>query len=226
GYQSASELRSDLKRLQRPSVVSPVPLRPRTGSIYLKRLLGALAVLVLLIGVLWLALNRRLHTGAPGATARYIQLTDFNDSAAAPAISPDGKILAFIHPGIFGTSAMPGQIYAKMLPDGEPVQLTNDRLKKHTPAFSPDGSHIVYTLIDRAFTWDSWQVPVLGGNPRLFIPNASGLSWISDHELLFSELKEGVHMGLVTAREDRSALRDVYVPPGNAGMAHRSALSP
>src|SRR5262249_41278260 len=46
-YQSASELRSDLKRLQRPSVVSPVPLRPRTGSIYLKRLLGALAVLVL-----------------------------------------------------------------------------------------------------------------------------------------------------------------------------------
>jgi hypothetical protein len=34
----------------------------------------------------------------------------------------------------------PGQVYVKMLPAGEPVQLTNDNLPKMMPVFSPDQS--------------------------------------------------------------------------------------
>ena len=41
-----------------------------------------------------------------------------------------------------GTVFGPGQIYVKLLPDGEPVQLTHDDLNKMNPKFSPDGARI------------------------------------------------------------------------------------
>jgi eukaryotic-like serine/threonine-protein kinase len=57
--------------------------------------------------------------------------------------------------------------------------------------------------------------------------NASGLSWIDGEHLLFSEIKGGgVHMVLVAAAESRANERDIYVPPRQRGMAHRSYLSP
>ena len=33
-------------------------------------------------------------------------------------------------------------------------------------------------------------MPVLGGEPRLWLPNASGLVWIDKSKLLFSEIKD------------------------------------
>jgi Tol biopolymer transport system component len=44
--------------------------------------------------------------------------------------------------------------------------------------------------------------------------------------LLFSEIKTGIHMALVTGTESRTESRDVYVPESIRGMAHRSYLSP
>src|SRR5260370_36637909 len=93
------------------------------------------------------------------------------------------------------------------------------------PASSPDGSRIVYSASGQGLRWDTWEVPVLGGEPRLLLPNASGLNWIGNNELLFSEIKQGVQMGVVAATESRSDERSIYLPPGQ-GMAHRSALSP
>jgi Tol biopolymer transport system component len=45
--------------------------------------------------------------------------------------------------------------------------------------------------------------------------------------LLFSELKDGLlHMAIVTAEESRAGARDLYMPPHERGMAHRSYPSP
>ena len=62
---------------------------------------------------------------APVATqAEWTALTDFADSVVSPVLSPDGRMLAFIRgPNTFFGD---GQIYIKLLPDGEPVQLTHD----------------------------------------------------------------------------------------------------
>lgn len=72
-------------------------------------------------------------------------------------------MIAFIRgPDTFIT---PGQIYIKILPDGEPVQLTHDDSPKMAPAFSPDGSRIAYSVVT-SVGWDTWVVRVLGGEPR------------------------------------------------------------
>ena len=122
------------------------------------------------------------------------QLTFFTDSAVYPTLSRDGHMLAFIrgNDAFFG----PGQVYVKFLTDGEPVQLTHDSTDKMSPAFSPDGSRIVY---GSAVPWDTWEVPVVGGvEAHLMLPNASSLTWIEDGKgLLFSETREGLHMVVV-----------------------------
>ena len=56
--------------------------------------------------------------------------------------------------------------------------------------------------------------------------NATGLSWIDSDRLLFSEIKQGVHMGLVTTNKERGEFRDVYLPRHERGMVHFSAISP
>ena len=82
-----------------------------------------------------------------------------------------------------------GQLYVKLLPDGEPVQLTRDDFPKMGPVFSPDGTRIAYTINDGS-SWDTWQVATLRGEPQRWLRNASGLSWITPDDLVFSEIKE------------------------------------
>ncbi|HKS95990.1 MAG TPA: protein kinase, partial [Terriglobia bacterium] len=233
-YQTASDLRADLERLRRDTTsgraaaasgaataartaataAAPQPV-PRSRP-WLTYALGAAAVL-LLLATAWTFYRRR--SVAPPSPAQWVQLTDFTDSAVSPALSPDGRMLAFVRSS--NTFAGAGQVYLELLPSGEPVELTHDALPKMSPEFSPDGSRIAYTV-----PWDTWLVPVLGGAPQVWLPNASGLTWIDEHHLLFSEVKKGIHMALVTATESRTESRDLYVPPHERGMVHRSYISP
>jgi eukaryotic-like serine/threonine-protein kinase len=201
------------------TVAAPLPrpffTRPVAATVLVfVILLGAAAVYVL-----------RPQTPAV-SPAKPVQLTDFNDSALHPSLSPDGRMLTFVRGGTFGDSSLRGQVYVKLLPKGDPVQLTHDEFPKESPAFSPDGSRIVYTAVTPGFKWDSWQVPVIGGAPKPFLPNASGLVWLDDQRLMYSEIVSGVHMGIVASTESRSDPKGVYLPPAEGAMAHRSTRSP
>jgi serine/threonine protein kinase len=182
--------------------------------------IGAAAVATLVIGaLLWMRGPSR-----PADRSEWVQLTQFPDSVSQPALSPDGRMLAFVRSD--STWIGLGQVFVKMLPDGEPVQLTHDNVLKMSPTFSPDSSRIAYTTIDPQFRWDTWVVPTLGGEPRPLLRNASGLVWTGPRQVLFSEMKTGIHMGIVAADENRLGARDVYLPNDEPGMAHRSYLSP
>ena len=164
-----------------------------------------------------------LYRPAGVSSTKWEQITDFPDSAVQPALSPDGHILAFIRgPETFVT---PGQVYLKFLPDGQPIQLTHDDRAMLGPVFSADGSRVAYTGLEN-LNWDTYEIPVTGGEAKLLLPNASGLTWLDDQRVLFSEIKTGIHMGLVTAQETRGEERNVYFPAEAEGMAHRSYASP
>jgi len=240
-YQHASDLRAELQRLKRDSssgrmqlspsgkegepeaaprpLTSPVATRLPRGNAYYYYALAALFVLAVVAGGFLLYRSSGI---SPAASKEWTQLTFFTDSAVYPALSPDGRMLAFIRgsDSFFG----PGQIYVKFLPDGDPVQLTHDSLSKLSPAFSPDGSRIAYGT---GPPFDEWEVPVLGGEPHIMLPNASSLTWIGrGRQLLFSEIKEGLHLVVVTTDLGRGQRREVYAPPGDRSMAHHSYLSP
>jgi len=234
-YQHAADLRTDLQRLKRDSSQRdalssgklerekglPQPATPAKTAEWKAYSAIAAAVVLLAIAVAAYFLHRSSPTHLP-ASDEWEQLTFFTDSAVYPALSSDGRMLAFIR----GEDSFlgPGEVYVKMLPSGEPVQLTRDGGIKLAPAFSPDNSRIVFSIVE---PWDTWEVPVLGGEPRLLLPNSSSLTWIDGgRRLLFSEIKEGLHMALVTTDQNRGNSRDVYVPDGKRSMAHHSYLSP
>ena len=217
-YQHASEIRADLQRLLRDTG-SQKALAPARKS-RLPAILAVAAVLLAATGAFWW-LKR---TPAAPTRSEWVQITNFADSVVQPALSPDGRMLSFVR----GSSALfgPGQVYVKLLPSGDPVQLTHDDTLKMSPSFSPDGSRIAYTTVG-ALEWDTWVVPVLGGEPRLWLPNAAALVWTGKSSLLFSEIKDGpLHMAIVSADESRAGARDLYVPAHERGMAHRSYPSP
>ena len=156
---------------------------------------------------------------------RWVQLTRLADSVSQPALSSDGRMLTFVRgPDTF---LAPGEVYVKMLPDGEAVQLTHDGTRKMSPVFSPDSSQIAYTTTEAENQWDTWVVPITNGKPHVWLPNASGLVWLDKQRILFSEIKNNdLHMAIVTGEVSRARARDVYVPAGERGMAHRSYPSP
>src|SRR5262249_2526596 len=133
-FQSASDLAFALEAL------SDSGSRTATAQVGSRRIsrwaavafvLVALAVVV--AGMLWLRVPGQVRD-----RSSWVQITNLPDSVSQPALSPDGRILTFVRgPSTF---AGPSQIYVKILPDGEPVQLTRDDLFKMSPVFSPDGS--------------------------------------------------------------------------------------
>ncbi len=157
------------------------------------------------------------------ARLQYTQLTDFTDSAMAPALSPDGRMVAFIRGDSSFLTA--DQIYVKMLPDGEPKQVTDDPRLKYGVAFSPDESQIAYSVLE-PHVFSTYTVSVLGGDSHLFLNNAAGLTWLDQRQLLFSQIRSGLHLGVVTGTAARENFRELYFPPHERAMAHYSYASP
>jgi DNA-binding winged helix-turn-helix (wHTH) protein/Tol biopolymer transport system component len=198
-----------------PIFVSPAPIVRRVCA----PLLGFGVFAVLAIGTALAYFFLPPHSTG----VKYTQLTDFTDSAVAPALSPDGRMVAFIR----GSSSFltADQIYVKVLPDGEAKRLTDDSRLKYNLTFTPDGARVAYTVLQLP-NWSTYTVSVLGGDSRLLLHNAAGLSWLDHNELLFSRTRSGQHMGIVTGTAAGQEFRDLYFPAHERAMAHYSSPSP
>jgi hypothetical protein len=221
-YQSAADVRADLRRIARETDASSPHSRAETRRLdwrWMTAAATALFTLAIVAGV-WM----RRESAAPASPSDYTQLTHFADSVVDPSLSPDGRMVTFIRGD---SNAFPryGDVYVKQLPNGEAIRLTNTPSRKYAPVFAPDGTRVAYT--QRATSWDTWTVPISGGEPTRLLPNASGLLWIDNQHVLFAEIKgTGLHMGIVTASVGRSDKREIYFPDHERAMAHYAHLSP
>ena len=119
-------------------------LHPCRGSAsvpgHVARRAGAVAVAAIALiawRVGWAGSTPPLHVS-------YAAVTNFSDSVVAPSLSQDGRLLAFIRGE--NTFDGPGDVYVKLLPSGEPAQLTHDPYRKMGPlTFTADNSRVVFT---------------------------------------------------------------------------------
>ena len=170
-YQSAAELRSDLKRLKRDtdsgrsavssatstsvSVSSAVASQhPLVAQVQKRKpnywLLASVALLIAIgVGV---AYHLRTSSSAP---AKVTQISHWNKPMKDAVLSPDGRTIAFTSP-----SGGFNQVFVMLASGGDPLQLTSDATDKTMDSFSPDGTQIYY---DGGFASGCWSVPTLGG---------------------------------------------------------------
>src|SRR5207245_9195072 len=117
---------------------APVPAPRRWSPVALSALsLGIATALVFL----WAVLDR---FGRPAARPsppdiRVTRLTDLPGLEESPAISPDGRSMAF-------TAGAGGkrQLFVQLIAGGAPLQITHDAVDHEAPRWSPDSSSILY----------------------------------------------------------------------------------
>ncbi len=216
--QSASEMRTDLKRLRRDTdsgrvlssasqTVQEVGAEPVTHSVAAaqpskglaqKRYI-VLAVCVALLTVAFVAYHFWPRSNTPSGPATITRISQWNKPMNYAKLSPDGHAAAFTSPvgGVI-------QVFLMLTSGGEPLQLTNDEGDKFVDNFSPDGKEIYY---GKSFGRDEvWAVPTLGGAPRRVVsgwratPSPDG-AYIyyrkSDREAIFRAGKSGLNEELV-----------------------------
>ena len=121
------------------------------------------------------------------AGVHFSAVTSFAGVQAQPALSPDGRSVAFI-------SNRDGHynIYVGLVRGGELVQITHDAVMKSRPLWSPDGSTLAYAQLNESGTMDVWEVAALGGSPRKVILNATDPAWTADgHSLIYENYADG-----------------------------------
>ncbi len=179
---------------------APAPTRRRRSRVALSALLlGIGTALVVLLTVR----DRFLPsaTPSPPPDTRVVRLTDLPGLEASPAISPDGRSVAF-------TARVGGkrQLFVQLVAGGAPLQITRDTIDHECPRWSPDSSSILYfsPAVSGAVQGSIWEIPALGGVPRRVV-NSVGCADVSPTDgrlALFRLAKEGIQ--LVTAPTDGS----------------------
>ena len=191
-YQTAAEIRADLRRLERdvssgkvtgtsPSsaaratVVAPRPVSSAAVLIeQAERHKGAFSVVlaaVILIAIVAVGIYRLLTRSVPTVNPLNMtvnKLTD-NGTVASAAISPDGRYAAYVRRDVAPS------LWVKQLAADSEIQVVPPQPGGFDfgMRFSPDGNYIFYTNADKdnPEIVDLYSVPSLGGTTRHLIKN-------------------------------------------------------
>src|SRR5271167_1413449 len=181
-YQSAAELRADLKRLKRDTssgkITAATPSSPAAPAKFRWLWIPAALVVIVVLSALFFLFRPRQTNQNPLSNAQFTRLTDFDGAETNPAISPDGKFVAFI-----GERSGTFDIWLVQANGGSLANLTQGRLgDARAPlraiGFSGDGSEVwsAGTESRRLRLW-----PLIGGAPHNFLDErVAEVAWSPD----------------------------------------------
>ncbi len=210
-YQSATEMRSDLKRLKRDTDsarvaaasggVPAASARPVSGALAApvsetarqpasKRWvwLGFAGLAIVAAAATWVVIKRR--TAQPVGPLKVTPFTSTSGRKEDPAFSPDGNELAFAWRS---NKDHHSHIYRQLIGAGTPLQLTSGPGDDSNPVWSPDGRYIAFIRFSAQGN-GYYLVAALGGPERkiadlyVFSENVGndgmGIDWARDGKYL------------------------------------------
>jgi serine/threonine protein kinase/WD40 repeat protein len=155
-------------------------------------------------------------TGVSAAAVREVQfhrLTDFSGLKESPAISPDGKMVAFV--AVVGGKR---QIWIRLLAGGALLQVTRDDADHEQPRWAQDSSTLLYYTPSgrRDKPGTVWEVSALGGWPRRVAEALDGGDISHDGKrIALFQLVDGQRALMTVARDGSRAERVATMPPGD-----------
>ena len=199
-YQSAAELRADLKRLKRDSdsgrsaassaaAASTVSVgaQPREVKRNIWPLVGGAAGLLILLALILFYFSTTANH--PQSALKIVPFTSSAGYKSTPVFSPDGNEIAYQWRGERDDNS---DIYVMLIGAGIPLRLTTDPSFDFSPAWSPDGRFIAFIRQSSANGTSAYYVvPALGGAERKIadasdVPLTSGrhMDWSPDGKYL------------------------------------------
>ena len=146
-----------------------------------------------------------------GRTVRFSRITDFVGLEESPAISPDGKMVAFV-----ARNGLRRHIWIRLLAGGAPIQLTHDDVDHDQPRWTPDAASLIYyspsPVPGRHGTIS--EIPALGGPPRRIASAFGGGDCSHDGRLIALFRSENGLTELITVERRGSRVQRVVQVDG------------
>jgi len=178
-YQTASDLRADLKRLKRDTSSGKVPLASSSvqssgpssaQNVTAPKSRKAISAVIAAVAVLAIAAGAYLWSNRPRSfnlqNVQFTQVTTTGNAGAA-ALSPDRRYIVYVlHDG------EQESLWVQQLATGSHVQLLPpDQVRFVALSFTPDGNYILFVRSDKSTTNFRYlyQIPALGGAPQQLV---------------------------------------------------------
>ena len=250
-YQTAADLRSDLKRLRRASdpehaaanatppttnTSRPVPdtaalpvSEPRAVTGTALRSLKYhrwLAVVVAAVGLVAIGMGLRKWLGSTAAPFQRMKIerVTTTGNVRSAVVSPDGRYVVLVT-SEGGTQSL----WMRHLATGSNVQIVPPaRVAYGGLAFSPDGNFIYYLELDRVFN-TLYQIPALGGTARKLIADVDSAVTVAPDGTRLAFLRRTTRTGetaILVAKADGSGEQKVAIHTGASAFHSAPAWSP
>ena len=218
-FQSAHDLAFDLASLVRGTGAAPALITPKGRRVGAMVAAAALAVAALVLT--WSVWRRLERTDAP-SFSRVVRLTHTTATEHGPAISRDGKWVAYL-----SDARGPLDIWVKFLAGGEASNLTAatgldvDVRRNAQLEISPDGTAIAARVRTKSGV-DTWLIPApLPGAPRRFIEDAVGVRWSPDgRRVVYFRAGQSAGEPLVVADADGTNPVELVKARGGVHLHH------
>ena len=175
-------------------------------------------------------LATRAHDPAPQAHARFVPIVSGPLNESDPAVSPDGRHIAFVQREVGDSGS--ADIYIRDLNTGAMTRVTDHPASDRMPAWSPDGTQLAFVratssaceiVIRRLSTGTDTRVAACGNDAD------AKLTWTADGTALLSSqtsARADADWRIVKIDLSSGVVTPVTLPPAGIVGDHSPAMSP